>query len=128
MHWLCAPCNWCRTQCDNVSLLLAPQLLNGVIERACAAGNPAAAQSAFRHMCRARLAPSAATVAPLLAALRQQHPADEVVELALALAEQADEACGTPGQGLQVRQQKGRRGGTCGWCMHGKCTQSGWQP
>ena len=79
-----------------------PQLLNGIIQRACAAGNPAAAQSAFNRLCRARLASTAATFAPLLAALQRQHPADEVAELAVGLADQADEACGTPGLGMRV--------------------------
>lgn len=78
------------------------QLLNSFIERACAAGNPAAAQAALGHMCRARLAPSAATFAPLLAALQRLHPAEDVAELVVGLAGQADEACGTPGHAMQV--------------------------
>lgn len=87
------------------------QMLNGVIERACAAGNPAAAQSAFSHLCQAWLAPTAATFAPLLAALQRQHPPGEVAELAVGLAEQADQVCGTAGQGMQVSrfQRRGAR-------------------
>lgn len=62
-------------------------------------------------MCRARLAPSAATFAPLLAALQRLHPAEEVAELAVGLAGQADEACGTPGHAMQVCGRAVRIGG-----------------
>lgn len=76
------------------SLPPALQLLNGVIERACAAGAPAAAQAAYSHMCRAVVEPTPATFAALLGALRRQHSADEVAEAALGLAEQAADAPG----------------------------------
>lgn len=76
------------------------QLLNGVIERACAAGSPGAAQSAFEHMCQAGVPPTVATFAALLAALRRQHTPAEVAELAVGLAGQADAAGGAPGAAL----------------------------
>lgn len=77
------------------------QLLNGVMERACAAGAPAAAQAAYSHMCRAGVAPTPDTFGALLAALRRQHSVAEVAEAALGLAQQAAEA---PGGGAAATQ------------------------
>ena len=105
-------------QCVYRPPLPSLQLLNGVIERACAAGNPAAAQSAYAHLCQARLAPTAATFAPLLAALQRQHPAGELAELAVGLTEQADQACGTAGQGMQASGCLFRRDPNCVGGLH----------
>lgn len=65
-----------------------------MIERACAAGAPGAAQSAYNHLCHAGVAPTPATYAALLAALLRQHPPAEVAELAVGLAQQAAAAPG----------------------------------
>ena len=53
-------------------------------------------------MCQAGVPPSGATVAHLVAALRQQLSEEEVAELVAGLAEQA-EGVGRPGQAIKVR-------------------------
>ncbi|KAL4426696.1 hypothetical protein ABPG77_004752 [Micractinium sp. CCAP 211/92] len=73
-------------------LQLDAELYNWVIDAACAAGNASAAQSAFDRMCQAGVAPTSATFAALLGALRHDHSVAALADLSLALAEQADAA------------------------------------
>lgn len=94
------------------------QLFETAIERACAAGTPAAAQSAFDHMCHAGVPPSAATFAALLGALRCQLPPAEAAEAALALSEQADAAAAAAGAGATPGRALAE--------AHAACASRGW--
>ncbi|PSC71010.1 Tbc2 translation chloroplastic isoform B [Micractinium conductrix] len=94
------------------------ELFETAIERACAAGTPAAAQSAFDHMCHAGVPPSAATFAALLGALRCQLPPAEAAEAALALSEQADAAAAAAGAGATPGRALAE--------AHAACASRGW--
>lgn len=97
-----------------------PQLVTGIMERASGAGHLALVQSAYDHLVHAGESPASATFAALLGALRRQRPADEVAELALGLAEQA-EAAGAAGAMQVGRAEEEGRGGAPGISLRRFC-------